>query len=53
MLLFIIGMEMRLQSFRKSLPLALGVTAGHHRRHRLVGDAVHRAWCMAKCWAAR
>ena len=26
MLLFIIGMEMRLQSFRKSLPLALGVT---------------------------
>jgi CPA2 family monovalent cation:H+ antiporter-2 len=27
MLLFIIGMEMRLQSFRKSLPLALGVTA--------------------------
>lgn len=27
MLLFIIGMEMRLQSFRKSLPLALTVTA--------------------------
>ncbi|HEX4370110.1 MAG TPA: cation:proton antiporter [Rhizomicrobium sp.] len=27
MLLFIIGMEMRLQSFRKSLPLALGITA--------------------------
>lgn len=27
MLLFIIGMEMRLQAFRKSLPLALGVTA--------------------------
>jgi CPA2 family monovalent cation:H+ antiporter-2 len=27
MLLFIIGMEVRLQSFRKSLPLALGVTA--------------------------
>src|ERR1700722_14152894 len=27
MLLFIIGMELRLQSFRKSLPLALGVTA--------------------------
>ncbi len=26
MLLFIIGMELRLQSFRKSLPLALGVT---------------------------
>jgi CPA2 family monovalent cation:H+ antiporter-2 len=26
MLLFIIGMEMRLQSFRKSLPLALGLT---------------------------
>jgi len=26
MLLFIIGMEMRLQAFRKSLPLALGVT---------------------------
>ena len=26
MLLFILGMEMRLQSFRKSLPLALGVT---------------------------
>ena len=26
MLLFIIGMEMRLQSFRKSLPLALGIT---------------------------
>ena len=31
MLLFIIGMEMRLQAFRKSLPLALGVTARHHR----------------------
>ena len=27
MLLFIIGMEMRLASFSKSLPLALGVTA--------------------------
>ncbi len=27
MLLFILGMEMRLQSFRKSLPLALGITA--------------------------
>jgi len=26
MLLFIIGMELRLQSFRKLLPLALGVT---------------------------
>src|SRR6202142_2722648 len=26
MLLFIIGMELRLQSFRKSLPLALGIT---------------------------
>src|SRR4051812_32932800 len=27
MLLFIIGMEMRLQAFSKSLPLALGITA--------------------------
>src|SRR3954469_946360 len=26
MLLFIIGMEMRLKSFRKALPLALGIT---------------------------
>ena len=35
MLLFIIGMEMRLQSFRKSLPLALGVTAVTIADHRL------------------
>ena len=51
MLLFIIGMEMRLASFSKSLPLALGVTA-------ITCLVIQRQWrylpmpSMAKFWVA-
>ena len=51
MLLFIIGMELRLQAFRKLLPLALGVTLVTIAVIVSSLCAVHASMCMAKCWA--
>ncbi len=51
MLLFIIGMEMRLAQFAKSLPLALGYHRGDLRRDPRLGGAVHPGGGRRSDWA--